>query len=401
MPDVQGSTAFRTQGHQMRGSITKKGNGRHYVVTHHRHPDGKRYQSAHGGYRTKKEAEAALREVLNRMDRGSYVASTGLTVATYLGDEWLPSIRGTVRQGTHNSYADNMRLHVVPYIGGIRLQSLTPVRLNALYCELLATGSKKSKPGGLGATTVRYVHTILSKALKDAVEANLLTVNPATRAKPPKAGATKGRDMATWTAAQLRTFLGSIEGDRLYAAWVTLASTGMRRGELLGLRWTDVDLDAATLSISRSLTTVGYQMQMSDTKTKRGARMVSLDEVTVAALRTYRRRQSEERLAWGPGYQTLGLVFTKENGSPIHPDRFSQMFRRLSKATELPSIRLHDLRHTHASIALRAGVHAKVISERLGHSTIAMTIDVYAHAIPAMQAEAAEQVAALVWAIPS
>ncbi len=166
-----------------------------------------------------------------------------------------------------------------------------------------------------------------------------------------------------WTAAELRAFLAAVEGDRLYGLWLLAASTGMRRGELLGLHWPDVDLGPAT----------------------------------VAGLKAWRKHQTAERLAWGPARTDASLVFTREDGRPLHPREVTRAFTRHVLAAELPIIRLHDLRHTHATLALAAGVHPKIVQERLGHANIAITLDTYSHAVPALEEQAAATVARLVF----
>lgn len=203
--------------------------------------------------------------------------------------------------------------------------------------------------------------------------------------------------MRTWTSEELKQFLRFVDGDRLMAAWMLASTTGLRRGEVLGLRWQDVDLDAARASVRQTLVSVAYEIRLSTPKTARGRRSVALDTRTVAALRAHKKRQAAERLAWGEAYETTGLVFTREKGAAIHPDRFTQMFDKHVRQSGLSRIRLHDLRHTHATLALAAGVHPKVVSERLGHATVAFTLDVYSHAIPALQEDAAERIADLLF----
>ena len=170
----------------------------------------------------------------------------------------------------------------------------------------------------------------------------------------------------------------------------------MRRGEALGLGWDAVDLDSARISIRRALVVVDYQLVWSEPKTPRSRRVVALDAGSVAALRAHRKRQLEERLAWGPAYEDSGLVFTREDGTPLHPEAVSAQFKRHAQEAGLAPIRLHDLRHSYASAALAAGVHVKVVSEQLGHSTVALTLDTYSHVIPALAEDAAERVAALI-----
>lgn len=220
--------------------------------------------------------------------------------------------------------------------------------------------------------------------------------NVADQANPPVPA--QRQELTTWTAAELRRFLDYVSGDRLVGAYTLAATTGLRRGEVLGLRWRDVDLDAAWVRVVQTLVTVNYKVIVSTPKTNRGRRSVALDPTTVAALRAHRVRQAEERLALGIGAAPDdALVFAEPDGALLHPGHFSDRFDRLVKAAEVPRIRLHDLRHTHATLALQAGVHPKVVSERLGHSTIAITLDTYSHAIPAMEEEAAAKVARLVF----
>lgn len=201
--------------------------------------------------------------------------------------------------------------------------------------------------------------------------------------------------MRFWDAGQLGRFLEHINGDRLQAAWHLLAMTGMRRGEVLGLRWPDVDLAARRVAGRHTITAIGYEIRESTPKTHQ-ARTIDLDPGTVEQLKAHRDRQPKEKEACGPGYQDSDLVFRREDGPPIHPQLFSQQFQREIRRAGLPRIRLHDVRHTHATIALRAGVPVKVISQRLGHEDPAFTMKQNAHVIPGMQAEAAELVAALV-----
>jgi integrase len=380
----------------MRGHIRKRGSRWAVVVDVGRDADGKRLRKWHSGYERRKDAERALTEILGRLQRGNYVAPSKLTLRAFIEDEWLPAVAVTLRPSTHESYAHNLCGHVLPAIGSMQLQRVTPAMLNALYAELATSrevDARKRAP--LSARTIRYVHTIVHRALGDAVAWDRLARNPADRATPPTPKASAAPTMRTWSAQELRAFLEHVADDRLYAGWRLLAMTGMRRGELLGLRWRDLDLDAARASIVQTLIEGNGAPRLSTPKTDHGRRSVALDPVTVAALRAHRKRQAAERLAWGPAYQDDGLVCAREDGSPIWPRTFSRTFGRRAHDAELPTIRLHDLRHTHATLALQAGVHPKVVSERLGHANIGITLDTYSHAIPAMQEDAAARVAAL------
>jgi integrase len=241
---------------------------------------------------------------------------------------------------------------------------------------------------------VRHVHAVLHRSLKDAVRWGRLVRNPADSADPPTVSSHK--ELRTWSAEQLGAFLESRREDRLYALWHTLAMTGLRRGEALGLRWQDVDLEAGRLCVRRSLIPEGKTVAVHEPKTARGRRVVALDRDTLEVLKAQAARQLEQ--STGARWNENDWVFADEHGEALHPWLVSRCFRRGVKEIMLPDIRLHDLRHTHATLALQAGIHPKVVSERLGHATVSITLDTYSHAIPAMQEEAAAKIAGLVFA---
>jgi integrase len=378
----------------MRGSVRKRGSTYSYWLDIGPDPlTGKRRQRTKGGFRTKRECQAALNEAISALRSGTLVQPSRRTVASFLVEEWLPAVRmAGLRDSTWASYRMNVEKHLVPGLGAIELQRLSSAQLNAFYRELLTKG-RRNRAGGLAPKTVRYIHSILHRALRDAVRWGYVVRNVADAADPPKA---KTPEMRVWTPAQLRAFLEHVRGDRLYAAWLLAATTGMRRGEILGLRWSDLDVDAGRVAVRRPRILVDYQVQVSEPKTARGRRSLALDPVTVAALRAHRARQAEEKLAVGGRYRDSELVFTGPDGTAVHPERLSDWFRQHVRAAGLPRIRLHDVRHSYATAALAAGVPAKVVSERLGHATIAITLDVYSHVIPGMDAQAANAVASLI-----
>jgi integrase len=203
--------------------------------------------------------------------------------------------------------------------------------------------------------------------------------------------------LRTWSQPDLTQFLEATRDQRNWAAWLMLATTGLRRGEVLGLSWSCVDLDAGRISVRRTLVDLdGQEPVWSDPKTARGRRGISLDPETVAALRAVRAEQVQERLLMGAGYQDHDLVFAWPDGRPLHPERFSRSFVRQLERHGLPALSVHGLRHTWATLALQAGVHPKVVQERLGHSSIAITMDIYSHVLPSMETDAADRVAALI-----
>ncbi len=282
-----------------------------------------------------------------------------------------------------------------PNIGHIPPQKLQPEDLDELYAKLLSEGKRNGTGGELSAKSVRNVHATIQGALSDATRRGTVFRNVADIAEPPSISRC-GRSMNVWTGDQLRTFLEAIAGHELYPLYFLAAITGMRRGEIAGLKWRSVGLDAARLTVNQQIVSVEYELIEDDLKTASSRRAIDLDEQTVAMLRRHRRHQLEERMASGRRGDD-GFVFAKPDGSPIHPDLISQTFQRFMARSDLPKIRLHDLRHTHATILLQQNVHPKVVSERLGHSSIAFTMTVYQHIMPGMQAEAAATFGAAVF----
>ena len=364
------------------------------VVDLGRDANAKRRQKWHGGFRTRKEAEVARTKIVGDLHAGTYTEPTKLTLREWVEDKWLPTVRTQVKPSTFDSYQRNIHLHVLPALGGRSLVDIGPGQLNTLYVDLLEHG-RRNGPGGLSPKTVHYIHTMVHKALADAVDSGLIASNAAGRAKPPRPRSAAPKELQFWTPEQLRSFLNLVAGHRLETAWNVSAMTGMRRGEVLGLRWADLDLERQRIHARQALVSVAYELIVSTPKNHR-ARVIDLDPGTVARLRAHRERQVAEQKEWGTDYRDGDLVVCKENGEPLHPQTYSQAFERLVAKTELPRISLHALRHTHATIALRAGVPPKVISERLGHESPAFTLKQYAHVIPGMQADAARVVAELV-----
>jgi integrase len=376
----------------MRGSIIKRGAGYSYVLYLGRDETGRKKQKWVGGFRTRKDAEKALAKVLDQVHTGVFTDPGRMTVGEYL-EQWLDGVGPSLRAKSAFSYADTLRGYVIPRVGSLRLADLTATRLRALYSELLESGRRRGT-GGLSARTVGYTHRIVSHALKDAMRAGLLARNPAEIVSPPRAIKPEGK---TWTAEQVAVFLQHVDGDRLRALWVLLATTGMRRGEALGLKWSDVDVKAGRVTIRRALVLAGYEVVESLPKTAASNRAVFLHPQTTAALREHRRAQNEERLAAGPAWSDLEFVFTDEIGASLHPDRVTKLFVQHAHEAGLPKIRLHDLRHTVATLALTAGVHTKVVQELFGHANVAITLDVYSHVAPELHEKAALSIGALIY----
>jgi len=308
----------------------------------------------------------------------------GPTFGVYLTMKWLPAKQLTLRPSTWDGYRRLIELHVLPHLGRVPLRHLRAEHLDRLYAILLERGRSDGR-GGLDTKTVHEVHIVLRRALRDAERRGSIVRNPAELAHAPKRRPLTSSEFRAWNADQLGSFLALAQTSTHFTALWLAANTGMRRGEVLGLRWSDVDLESARLSVNRSLISVAYELHESRGKTRTARRTIDLDERTVGVLGSIRKTGSEED----------SYVFCHEDGSPIHPQVLSDAFKRLVSQSGLPRIRLHDLRHTHATLLLKAGVPIKVVSERLGHSTPGFTMATYQHVLPGMQAEAARTFAVL------
>ncbi len=357
---------------------------------------GKERHRWHAAGSTRKEAERVLTDLVKRHHDGDYRPPERITLGEYL-ERWLPTQRQPLAPSTFSSYQANIRLHVLPYIGSIPLQRLIREDLDGLYATLLADGRHNKGGGPLSAKTVRLVHAVIHKALADATRKGSVTRNVAGLADPPKLTTRARPKMRVWTADELRRFLELIEGHHLYDAFYVKANTGMRRGEVLGLTWRVIDFDNGRLAVTQNVTAPNYHVTVSDVKSAHSLRTIDLDQRTIAVLRSWRRHQLEHDMETGARTDESGFVFAKHNGDPLHPDYFSQAFERLIAKMDLPRIRLHDLRHTHATLLLKEGVPPKVVSERLGHSSVAFTMQVYQHVLPGMQADAAAMFGKLVF----
>lgn len=340
-------------------------------------PGGKR-KSFYG--KTRREAQDKLRAALRDVDAGVDLAAGRQTVAQFL-DRWLAaSVAPSVKARTHEGYASIVKVRVAPWIGRVALAKLSALDLQGLYVDLAAAG--------LSNRSIHHTHRCLHRALGQAVRWNLIARNPCDGVTPPRP---ERPELRVLSQAEATAFLDATRAHPMHALYVLAVTTGMRQGELLGLRWEDLDLDAGRLAVRRSLQRRGKAgYSFSEPKTSRSRRTVLLGRRAVAALRDHRRRQLEARLAAGAGWEDQGLVFANATSGPLDPSWQTATFKAALAKAGLPAVRFHDLRHTAATLLLSRGVHPKVVSEMLGHATITLTLDTYSHLVPVLHAQAAE-----------
>ena len=323
--------------------------------------------------RTRAEVAGKLVKAVTYRDGGFHFDAQDMLAGEYL-NRWLSdSVRGTVRASTYERHEGIIRTHIGPALGHIKLKNLTPAHVRSLHREKL--------DAGLAPTKVQKIHSTLHKAVSQAVRDGLIPRNAAAI----KAPRPTPEEMHPFSPEEARRFLEAARGERFEALYVLAITTGLRRGELLGLRWKDVDLESGVLRVGRALVREGGRYRLGEMKTKRGHRSIRLTSRAVNALGAHRKRQLEERMRYAGLYEDHGLIFATQLGTPVNPENLvKRSFKPLLQQAGLPEIRFHDLRHTCATLLLGGGVHPKFVQELLGHATIAMTLDTYSHFLPSM-----------------
>ncbi len=370
----------------MRGSIQPRGKGVWRLVFDlERDHTGQRRQRVITFEGNRSDAEAELTQQLAKAKNGGFVESHSLTVAEYL-EHWLDNYAtAATAPKTLERYTEICRLHLAPALGASRLMKLTPMQIQAYYTDAQKTGRRDGK-GGLSARTVLHHHRVLRQALLRAVKCRLLTINPTDATYPPKPEA---RELNVLDEQETAKLLAGADGTTLFMPTLLAVTTGLRRGEVLALRWGSVDFDRSELSVVQSLEQTKAGLRFKPPKTKRSRRVVTLPAFTVEALRRHKVEQAQLRLRIGLGRDENGLVCPRYDGQPRSPHAFTKEFSRLVAKLNIPRITYHGLRHSHATQLLRAGIHPKVAQERLGHATIATTMDLYSHVTESMQEDAA------------
>ncbi len=342
-------------------------------------PDGKRKRKPIYG-KTRKEVAEKMKVALRDQQQGTLIVGKSQTTEQFL-THWLQeTVRPTIRASTYEAYEWRVRVHLIPSLGRIPLQQLTPQHVQSFINHKLESG--------LSPHTVSDIHGVLRHALNQAVKWNLAARNVAALVDKPRFVQPQMRYL---TPEQAKALLSAVKGDRLEAFYSVAVPLGLRRGEALGLRWEDVDFDKGLLHVRQALQRVGGKLQFTEPKTRTSRRSINLPQICVAALRAHRIRQLEERLLAGDRWQEHGLVFPTGIGTPYEPDNLQRHLHRMLERAGLPHVRIHDLRHTAASLMLAQGIQPKVISEILGHSRIGVTLDIYGHLYEPARQEAADK----------
>ncbi len=361
------------------GSIYRRKDGRWASTINLGWQDGKLRRKTFYGV-TRQMVQEKLTDALHTFHQGLPITTERQTVGNFI-ERWLEdSVKPSLRPKTYASYSQVARLYLLPYIGRISLQKLTPQQLQAFLNNRVADG--------LSPRTVQYTHAVLRRALGQAMKWGLVPRNVALLVDLPRMSA---REVEPLSPEQVKVFLKEIRGDRLETLYLVAMGVGLRKGELLGLRWEDVDLDADTLNVRVALQRIDGALRLVDLKTRRSRRTVALPQLVVKALKSHRVRQIEERLAAGDAWQEFGFVFTTTIGTPLEPRNVTRHFHQALEKSGLPRQRFYDLRHTCASLLLAQGIQPRVLMEILGHSQISLTMNTYAHVMPQLEREAAEK----------
>lgn len=376
----------------MKGHIRERSPGHWAIVLDIRDPEtGARRRKWHSFAGTKRQAQVECARLVAEMGRGAYVEPTKLTVSDFL-DQWLTHTRSQVAPRTHERYEEIARKTIAPLLGSVALAKLRPDQISAAYAKALASGRRDGK-GGLSPRSVHHMHRILKQALALAVKWNTLARNPADAVDPPKV---ERKRMKALDAGQTAALLDHFRPTRSYIGVLLAALCGLRRGEVTALRWRSVDLARGQLAISESTEQTRDGIRTKETKSGK-SRAVALPRLVTEELRAHRLKQAEELLAVGVRQTEDTPVLAQVDGSQLQPNSLTHEFVRiLAKSDALPRVRFHDLRHSHATHLLASGVHPKIAQERLGHSNVAITLDLYSHVLPGMQEDAAAKVDALI-----
>jgi len=366
----------------MKGHISKRGSKWSIMVDIGKDPKtGQRRQKRFSGYNTKKEAQTDLNKILYELEQGTFIIPSTDTLGEYL-NYWIEQRKHNLSPTTVYGYKSMMQNHIIPELGNIKLAELKPLHLQKYYNLKLQTLSNQ---------TVLHHHRMLRKALQDAKEWQLIKINPADHVEVPKAKKYKAEVL---NIDEIKILLKALEGDRLEVPISIILFLGLRRGELLALKWSDIDYKNKTISIQRNLVRGGddgTELILKEPKTEESTRAIPISDNIIALLKKQELKQKGNKLKIGKYYKDSNFIFTTEMGDLINPATFSRTFGDFIKKNNLKHVRLHDLRHTNATLMLKSNIPAKIASERLGHSNISTTLDLYSHVLDDMERETSDK----------
>ncbi|WP_240417387.1 site-specific integrase [Paenibacillus periandrae] len=363
-------------------TVKKDGKAWYFILTHGKKENGKPQQHKKRGFKTKQDAQKALNDLEHSLTTGTYQKPNKMLYREYMINHWLEDKLTMVKKQTLATYKWLIVGHVLPALGDIELTKLTPMAIQNFY-------NKLTKDGKLTDENIQKIHTLINDSLKKAERWELISKNPAALVDRPKA---TRKEVIVWDVNEVKKFLKQADnGNRYYIAFLIALTSGARQGEILGLRWQDVDFDNNCIRITQTLSSDGKEI-LPYTKTKSGTRSVDLPEETMKRLSKHKRMLEQEKMKAEPGtYGDMDLVVCTQLGTPTNKSNIRRVFSSAIKRADVKKIKFHSMRHTHATLLLLQGVNPKIVSERLGHATVRLTLDTYSHLLPSMQKETAEK----------
>jgi integrase len=354
----------------------------YYLFTHGTNENGRPKQYKKRGFKTKRAAQEAINELEHSLTTGTYVKPNKILYRDYMIEQWLEDKHTRVKRQTLNTYTWLVKMHILPVLGGTELGKLTPMQIQGLY-------NKLTKAGNLSDENIQKAYTLINDSLSKAERWGLIQKNPAALVDRPKM---TRKEVMVWSMDEVKRFLKHSDNEsRYHIAFELALASGMRQGEILGLRWQDVDFENNCVRITQTLSNDGKEIQPY-TKTRAGTRNIDLPAETMNKLKKHKKRVEIEKLEAESGsYRDLNLVVCSKNGTPTNKSNIRRVFDKTIMKAGLKKMKFHGMRHTHATLLLLQGVNPKVVSERLGHSSVKITLDVYSHLLPSMQKETAEQ----------
>lgn len=370
----------------MKGHIRERSPGRWAIVLETKDAQtGKRKRRWHSFKGNKRQAQVECARLISELQRGTYLEPNKLTVAAYF-EHWLEHMKSQVAPRTHERYGELARKNLVPSLGSIRLTQLKPPQISSAYSAALESGGKDGN--GLSPRTVHHCHRVLKQALKQAVRWQMLSSNPADAVDPPKV---ERKSMQTYDTVQIAKLIDLMRDTPLFVPTLLAALCGLRRGEISALQWRSINLETGQLAVVQSAEQLNNSVRLKEPKSGR-ARTVALPSLVLEELQTHRIERAEALLKVGIRLGDEGFVCCHDDGSMMRPTYLTHEWIKKIRASGLPVRRLHDLRHSHATQLLASGIHPKIASERLGHSKVGITLDLYSHVMPGMQEDAAARI---------